>query len=206
MPADTMSAHPPPDDETTDDDARAGEDAPAAPEPVGRRWGFRRDRPEPTAQEGPEPAAESSEPAEGSEQTEAIPQPARPAGPRRLRRDRRHLLSQREESLYHLGGLAFELYRHDLLPEGVLRARAVEVAELDDTVRDIDVRLSEVERERQERRHPQAPDPSVGCCLTCRTPFQAEARFCWQCGTQVVPPPVGGDDQVTAVISFRELT
>ena len=133
--------------------------------------------------------------------TEAIPPPPRPEGPRRLRRHRRRLLTEREEAVYHLGGLAFELYRRDLLSEGVMRVRAGEVAQLDDSVRDIDVRLSEVERVRRERRAVEVANPSVGCCLVCRSPFRAEARFCWQCGTQVVPPPVHGDDQPTAVIS-----
>ena len=140
-------------------------------------------------------------PAEGTPAAEAIPAPPRREGPRRLRRDRRLLLTQREEAVYHLGGLAFELYRRDLLPDGVMRARAGEVARLDDSVRDIDIRLGEVERARRGRGATEAADPSVGCCLVCRSPFRAEARFCWQCGTQVVPPPVHGDDQPTALIS-----
>jgi len=108
--------------------------------------------------------------------------------------------------VYHLGGLAFELYRRDQLPEGAMRMRAGDVAHLDDTVRDIDVRLGEMERARRERRSPEPADPAVGCCLACRTPFRAEARFCWQCGNQVVPPPIGGDDQPTAVIASQDAT
>ncbi len=69
----------------------------------------------------------------------------------------------------------------------MLRAR--EVAQLDDCVRDIDARLSEIDRERRERRNAgPRRTPRVGCCLVCRTPFRAEARFCWQCGTEVAPP------------------
>lgn len=137
--------------------------------------------------------------------TEPIPAP-RPPAPRRLRRDRKRLLTEREEAVYNLGGLAFELYRRGMLTEDVMRLRAGEVAQLDDSVRDIDVRLSEVERARRERRAPEPADPAVGCCLVCRTPFRAEARFCWQCGAQVVPPPVHGDDQPTAVISSPPAT
>jgi hypothetical protein len=133
--------------------------------------------------------------------TEAIASPARLEGSRRLRRDRRLLLTRREDAVYHLGGLAFELYRRGMLPEGVMRTKAGEVAQLDDTVRDIDVRLGEVERARRERSRPEIAEPAVGACLACRTAFRAEARYCWQCGAQVVPPPVHGDDQVTAVIS-----
>ena len=72
---------------------------------------------------------------------------------------------------------------------------------LDDTVRDIDARLGELDRERRERRGRRAPaDELAGNCLTCRAPFRAEARFCWQCGAQLVPAS-GGDEQVTAVIA-----
>jgi len=146
----------------------------------------------------PAPAAESVDTGGTPDDTDDDDAPA--GSPRRLRRDRRKLITQREEAVYHLGGLAFELYRRDMLEEEVMRTRAGEVAQIDDTIRDIDVRLGEIDRERRDRRRPEAPDPSVGCCLVCRTPFQAEARFCWQCGAQVIPPSMG-DEQVTAVIS-----
>ena len=197
----------PPDDTPTQAPPAADAAPPAAeaapPEQAGRRWSLRRPRPDadPAAAEGATASAPPPPEAEAGAAAAAVPAEERPSGPRRLRRDRRRLLTEREEAVYHLGGLAFELYRRDLLPDGVMRLRAGEVAHLDDTVRDIDVRLSELERERRERRHAEPADPAVGCCLVCRTPFRAEARFCWQCGTQVVPPPVGGDDQPTAVIS-----
>lgn len=161
-----------------------------------------------SASPSPDDTPTDAAPIEGEAQpTEAIPTPPRPPGTHRLRRDRKRLLTQREEAVYHLGGLAFELYRRGLLSEGVMQARAGEVAQIDDSVRDIDVRLSEAERERHERRgSEEAAEPSVGCCLVCRTPFRAEARFCWQCGAQVVPPPVHGDDQPTAVISSPTAT
>ena len=127
--------------------------------------------------------------------------PPRPNGPGRLRRDRRRLLTEREETVYHLGGLAFELYRRDMLPDDIVRARASDVARIDDRIRDIDVRLSDVEKVRRERRSAPIADPSAGCCLACRTPFDAQARFCSHCGAQVVPPATHGDEQVTSVIS-----
>lgn len=71
---------------------------------------------------------------------------------------------------------------------------------LDDTVRDIDTRLGEIDRERRERRRGAPGEDIAGNCLTCRSPFRPEARFCWQCGTQLVPT-TEGDDQVTAVIT-----
>ncbi len=81
-----------------------------------------------------------------------------------------------------------------------MRRRAGEVALLDDTVRDIDSRLGEIDRERKDRRRRPPADGVVGNCLTCRAPFRAEARYCWQCGTQLVPT-ADGDDQVTAIIT-----
>ncbi len=148
------------------------------------------------------PAPEA--PPEGEHETAAIPEattPAPPAqdGPRRLRRNRKRILSQREVAVYDLGGLAFELFRRDLLTEEVMVRRAQEVAELDDTVRDIDARLGEIDRERRERRNRAPADPDVGCCMVCRSPFRADARFCSQCGAQVVPPAIG-DEQPTVVI------
>ncbi|HSI31632.1 MAG TPA: hypothetical protein VK951_09900, partial [Miltoncostaeaceae bacterium] len=132
--------------------------------------------------------------------TEVIPPPPRPDGPARLRRERRRLLASREQAVYHLGGLAFELYRRDQLGEEVMRRKAGEVALLDDTVRDIDSRLGEIDRDRKERRRRAPADRIAGNCLTCRAPFRAEARYCWQCGTQLVPTS-DGDDQVTAIIT-----
>ena len=200
----TMDTTPPPDENPAEPPAPDEAHAPApAAEPVrapGRRWGRRRA----AAPAEAEPAADAQLADAVPEQPgDVVPQadPPRPPGAGRLRRERRKLLTRREEAVYHLGGLAFELYRRDQLTEDVMRLRAGEVAQLDDTVRDIDVRLGEIERERRDRRTAEPADPAVGCCLVCRTPFRAEARFCWQCGTQVVPPPVGGDDQPTAVIS-----
>jgi hypothetical protein len=129
-----------------------------------------------------------------------IPAPPRPERAGALRRRRRGLISQRQEAVYHLGGLAFELYRRDLLTEEVMRRRAGEVALLDDTVRDIDARLGEIERERRERRSRSEADSSVGRCVRCHASFRAEARFCWQCGARLVPE-TQGDEQVTATIA-----
>ena len=84
------------------------------------------------------PAGGDEEPAE--EATEVIPAPPRQERAGALHRRRRTLISQRQEAVYHLGGLAFELYRRDLLSEEVMRRRAGEIAMLDDTVRDIDIR------------------------------------------------------------------
>ena len=177
---------------------------PPADETPRRRWLRRRAAPTTaeTPAGGDEAAAVAAEPpaaAEDAQPTEVVPAPPREEGPRQLRRRREQLLTEREQTVYHLGGLAFELYRRDRLSDEVMRLRAGHVAQLDDEVRDIDARLTDVERVRKERRVRSPADPAVGCCLVCRTPFRAEARFCWQCGTRLVPDTVG-DEQPTAVI------
>jgi hypothetical protein len=174
-----------------------------------RRWLPRRR----TARAAPEPppdAPAAAPPADAATDGAAepaagplLPEPLHSERPGRLRRRRRRLLTRREEAVYHLGGLAFELYRRGLLAEEVMRRRAGDVALLDDTVRDIDVRLDRIERERRERRRrgPRAEEPA-GHCLDCRAPFHAEARFCWQCGARLLPDSEG-DEHVTAVILAR---
>lgn len=177
----------------------------AAPAPK-RRWLRRRETPGPAAPAEAIPA-DAPAPADGETavvpavEDPADPEKPSPEGPRRLRRRRKKLVSRREVAVYDLGGLAFELYRRDMLTEEVMRLRAQEVADLDDTVRDIDARLSQVDQERRERRVRTPPDPSVGCCLVCRAPFRAEARFCWQCGTEVVPLPPADDQPTIAITS-----
>ena len=169
--------------------------APADPTPPGstswRRFLPRR-RPVASGAAGAEAQVE--------EATEVIPAPPprERVGP--LRRRRRALIAQRQEAVYHLGGLAFELHRRDLLVGDVMRRRAGEVALLDDMVRDIDIRLGEMERDRRERRTRSGGELSAGSCVRCHAPFRAEARFCWQCGARVMPESEG-DEQVTATIA-----
>jgi hypothetical protein len=179
-----MSTSPPPADD------------PAEP-PARRRLLRRRPAPEVPGATTPAPPADAPPAAEAP--PAAAPPEAADEGPRRLRRRRRELLERREDAVYDLGGLAFELYRRDMLTEDVMRRRAGEVAELDDTVRDIDAQLGELERARRERRARAPGDPHVGCCRACRATFRAEARFCWQCGAQLVPT-AEGDEQPTVVI------
>ena len=112
-----------------------------------------------------------------------------------LERERRTLVDEREGHVYHLGGLAFELHRRGLLPDGVMRLRAGNVEQTDDRIREIDASLDAIEAEREERRRVEkerraasapgtAPEPA-GVCSSCATAFQSEARFCWSCGTPV---------------------
>jgi hypothetical protein len=185
MPPDADPAAPTPAEET----APAPDAAPAG------STSWRRFLPRRRAAPSEEPGAET---AEGS--TEVIPAPPARERAGALHRRRRALIAQRQEAVYHLGGLAFELHRRDLLGEEVMRRRAGEIALLDDTVRDIDIRLGEMDRERRERRARSQSDLSAGNCVRCRAPFRADARFCWQCGARVVPE-AEGDEQVTATIA-----
>jgi hypothetical protein len=128
---------------------------------------------------------------------------AGPASAARLRRRRHRLTRRRQEALYHLGGLAFELYRRDRLEERVMQRRAREVAELDRTVGEIDASLEALDRARRERRRGSEPDGPVGACLRCRAPFGRDARFCWSCGIAFGPLPADSE-QDTGVIATRE--
>jgi hypothetical protein len=186
MPPDADPATPTPAEE-----AAPGPDAAPGGSTSWRRFLPRR-RPAASAADG------AGEPVE--EATGVIPAPPRQERARALHRRRRALIAQRQEAVYHLGGLAFELYRRDLLGEEVMRRRAGEVAMLDDTVRDIDIRLGDMDRERRARRARSSPDLAAGSCVRCHASFRAEARFCWQCGARVVPESEG-DEQVTAAIA-----
>lgn len=157
--------------------------APLVPEPPRRRL-FRRRPLELSGDGGPAPAAGS------------------------LRRRRRALTQERQEAVYHLGGLAFELYRRELLPAGPMRRKAAEVAEIDRTVGEIDALLEQIDAARRERREAQRAKgrdgaAEIGCCLRCRAGFTVEARFCWRCGVAVVPV-VEVHEQVTEVLSSDE--
>ena len=125
-----------------------------------------------------------------------------------LRRRRRALTQERQEAVYHLGGLAFELYRRERLPAGPMRRKAAEVAVIDRTVGEIDALLERIDAARRERREAQRATgrgggAEVGCCLRCRAGFTVEARFCWRCGVAVVPV-VEISEQVTEVLSGEE--
>lgn len=192
------AAGPAPDSASADESAGPETSAPSedAPKPR-RRWGRRRPVPaEPVAGEAsPAADADDAAPAAVAADTETHPG--------RLRRRRKRLISDREIAVYHLGGLAFELYRRDLLTEEVLRRRAGTVALIDETVHDIDTRLEQLDSDRRERRgrRGEGAMTTAGNCLACRAPFQAEARFCWQCGARLTPPDPDLDAQVTQAIS-----
>lgn len=148
---------------------------------------------------GPAEAGTDGEPA-GDQEAEAPDDERERAlrgGPGRLRRRRKRLLREREQAVFHLGGLAYELHGRDLLDQEVLRRRAEQIGEIDDTVHAIDGRLAELAAARHQRRNGGEGAATVGNCLPCRAPFYAEAQFCWRCGSRLAP---GEAEQVTEMI------
>lgn len=106
------------------------------------------------------------------------------SSPRRLRRQRRRLLNTRDQLVFHLGGLAYELHLLGELDAPVAQRRAGMIYELDLTVSAIDAQLaSRSSTKPSEQRLPIV----VGSCRTCHTLFVAEARYCMKCGAQLAP-------------------
>jgi hypothetical protein len=125
-----------------------------------------------------------------------------------LRRRRRELLNRRAQAVYHLGGLAFELFRRDLLTEQVMRVRAEEVAELDRSVREIDERLLQLaERPPKVARTRKAKEEPAGECPSCGSPHTSVAAYCWNCGVKLpAPEPEASDasEAPTGVVDGSE--
>jgi len=126
-----------------------------------------------------------------------------------LRRRRRELLNRRAEVVYHLGGLAFELFRRDKLTEPVMRVRAEEVAELDRSVRDIDERLLQLAERpvRAARLRKAKDDEAAGVCPSCGSPHTSVASFCWNCGIKLPEPEPAepdGSEAPTGVVDASE--
>jgi len=104
--------------------------------------------------------------------------------PRALRRQRRRLLNERDQMVFHLGGLAYELHRLGELSAPVAQRRAGMIYELDATVSAIDAQLAS----RSSTKPPEQRLPIVvGSCRTCHTLFVAEARYCMKCGAALAP-------------------
>jgi len=103
---------------------------------------------------------------------------------RGLRRQRRRLLSERDQLVFHLGGLAYELHLLGELSAPVAERRAGMIYELDTTVRAIDAQLA---ARGSTAASPQRLPIVVGSCRTCHTLFVADARYCMKCGAQLAP-------------------
>lgn len=145
---------------------------------------------QPTAMIPAVPAAAADAPEAGEVVT--VPEEELPRGPH-LRRNRAELVDRREDTLFHLGGLVYDLYQRDQVETPAVKERARRVAEIDDAIREIDAQLADIAAARSARRRPEPAGPSEsGACLSCRAPFYADARFCMQCGTRLAPRPPGG--------------
>lgn len=161
------------------------------------------------AGEGADATAAPDEADQPTEVVEIPPTP--PLNPGRLRRERRSLVNKRQEIVYHLGGLAFELFRRDMLTEPVMRLRAEEIADIDRSVIGIDEELVTLQETRKARREERAAErreararqkqPS-GYCLSCGAPFRDPVNFCANCGSPIVRDEPEGEpsSQETAVV------
>jgi hypothetical protein len=109
--------------------------------------------------------------------------PPRPPTVGQLRRDRRRLWDERQETVYHLGGLAADLHARGMIDQELIVRRARIVHELDARIALIDEELVELDTQRRGRRG-RLPQPA-GYCLSCGAPFLPEAAFCSQCGARI---------------------
>lgn len=127
-------------------------------------------------------------------------EPEAPSGTERpptvgqLRRERKRLWDERQESVYHLGGLALYLHVRAMLGDDLIARRAEVVADTDRRILDLDALLKESDDGRR-RGRVRAPDP-VGYCLGCGAPHQSEAAFCFRCGARIYSPEADSDTQV----------
>ena len=157
--------------------------------------------------------------ADGDSSTEeavAPPPPEKPPRPPtvgQLRRDRRRLWDERQETVYHLGGLAADLHARGMIDQELVVHRAEIVHDLDARIARIDEELLELDHRRRGRRG-RVPQP-VGYCLSCGAPFLADAVFCSQCGsrihvadgdtgTQVIADPTEYDADTGVIPPFRD--
>lgn len=164
-----------------------GDPGQTAPLPAGQdpraRPRFLRRRPRAVTETGP--AADDT-------QALAIVRPprARPAATslRQVERQRRVLAREREDALFHLGGVALELHRAGVLQDAVVARRAERLLDLDERFRLLDWRREALERERAARRgRALPPEIEAGACLNCRATFATGAVFCAHCGVRLGP-------------------
>lgn len=157
------------------------------------------DAPQGIGEDAPDgPASELAETEDAS--TPEGGRPPRPPTVGQLRRERRRLEDERQETVYHLGGLALELHSREMLGDDLVGRRAEVVQELDARIATIDEQLAELDARRRQARV-RVP-PAAGYCLSCGAPYQTDAAFCFRCGARVHLAVDEADTQVigTAVI------
>ena len=134
--------------------------------------------------------------------------PRRPPPPAaQLRRERRTLLSLREERIRDLGGLVLEMYRQESFREDLVYERCADLVSLEERLLDLDAMLSAATGPRRTPRgarcecgapilwgshfcancgRPLGEAPAVACA-NCGGAVPADARFCGACGHPVEP-------------------
>jgi hypothetical protein len=138
-----------------------------------------------------EPIEGISAPA-GDETAAPEPEPAVDPAPERaptigqLRRQRRKLWDERQEAVYHVGGLAVDLERRGIDDDTLVRRRAAAVLDLDRRLGEIDGELAEAD-ERRRKGRTRMPDPA-GYCQSCGAPYLTDAAFCSRCGARIHVP------------------
>jgi hypothetical protein len=135
---------------------------------------------------GPPPGTPPAPPSDGDLPGPApldVPEPLA-SSTRGLRRQRKRLLQRRDEMLFHLGGLAYDLHLLGELQAPVIELRAGMIHALDTTVDAIDSQLVARGKSGSAQRLPIV----VGSCRTCRSLFVADARYCMSCGRTLAPP------------------
>lgn len=158
----------------------------AASESQASRRRFLRRRP------AADPASKSGGPDAAATEVIPVTRPERARPPatslRQVARQRRDLAREREDALFHLGGVALELHRAGALGDAVVARRAEQLLALDEEFRLLDWRMEALERERLARRGKATPpELEAGICLSCRSVFAAGAIFCSHCGVRFAP-------------------
>jgi hypothetical protein len=139
----------------------------------------------------PARAGSAEEPAVGDPESGfGVPEPLA-SSTRALRRQRRRLVQKRDEMIFHLGGLTYDLHLEGELHAPVAEHRAGLIYELDTTLEAIDAQLAA----KGNAHNDVTPLPIVvGSCRTCRTRFLANARYCMTCGAVLAPPEPGSPE------------
>ena len=136
-----------------------------------------------------------------SVRTAADEAPRGTSHPGALKRERRALLSEREERLRDLGGLVFEMFRRDRFRVELVTERCADLVALDDRLNEVDSLLATATSRGGLRctcgaplawgahfcancGRPAGPRPVVACAR-CGSPLPADVQFCGSCGSSV---------------------
>jgi len=122
-------------------------------------------------------AADASDPPPHEEGPQPLRRSLPPVG--QLRRERRALLSLREDRLRDLGGLMLEMFRRDRFRQDLILERCTELATIEDRLGELESLLGAASSRGRTR-------PAGRC--ECGAPVYWGSRFCAQCGRAVALP------------------